>query len=92
MSQPFTVQSPSITLDVETATVDEAVAVTGRGFFSGRTVTIYYYKDTGRTSVAEATADATGNFATFFNVPESTAGNHRVRADDGEGTSVEARP
>jgi hypothetical protein len=68
----------------------EVITVYGQNFTPDEWVDIYYYRDTIHDIwVAEVQAESDGGFDVDFEVPESYAGVHNVRADQGD-TSVTA--
>jgi hypothetical protein len=76
----ITITSPS----PASGNVGDTVTVSGNGFKTNSTVTIYF--DT--TSEGTKTAAANGTFTGFtFTVPESTKGIHTVKGSDTEGAS-----
>jgi hypothetical protein len=78
----FIVEKPEIELDIDVGAVGTMVTVEGRGFYAGGTIDLYYYRDGGRVSVGEEVAGDTGAFAYAFAVPDSTAGRHKIEAED----------
>ena len=77
----FTVQGTSIWLQPRDGPVGTMVTLDGSGFYASQVVTFSYYPDTQVVLGAEE-ATSTGEFSYSFAVPESTAGNHRVVAQD----------
>jgi hypothetical protein len=62
------------------------LTVYGVGFVAEAMITITYSEDKGVITVANATADADGNFMASFTVPPSVAGSHVITATDGTST------
>lgn len=84
----FKVTSAEIELDLPDGTVGSEVTVTGRGFYSGRTVTIYYYNVI-REKTGSVIASETGTFTYEFTIPASIAGTHKITAENVEGNFAE---
>lgn len=84
----FKVVSAEIELDFTDGPVGTEVTVSGRGFYSGRTATIYYYNVI-REKTGSVTASETGTFAYQFTIPASVAGTHRITAENIEGNFAE---
>jgi hypothetical protein len=78
----FIVEEPGIELDIDVGAVGTTVTVEGRGFYAGGAIDLYYYRDGGRVSVGEEVAGDTGAFAYAFAIPDSTAGRHKIGAED----------
>ena len=87
----FIVQGPEIELSADEGAVGTMVTVEGQGFYAGGEVDLYYYKDGARVNVATETAGPTGEFTYTFAVPDSTAGNHKIKGEDALDNSAEAR-
>ena len=84
----YRVAGPEIELDLPDGKVGTQVTVSGTGFYSGRTVTIYYYNVIKEKS-GTVTTSSTGTFTFQFNVPASIAGMHRISAENTEGNYAE---
>ena len=84
----YKVADAEIVLDLPDGNVGTQVTVSGTGFYSGRTVTIYYYNVIKEKSGTVITSP-TGTFAFQFNVPASIAGMHRISAENTEGNYAE---
>jgi hypothetical protein len=91
-SATFTVLTPSIIIAPTSGPVGTLVAVSGKDFKLGATVTIFFdidddgVVDAGET-VGTATAGDTGAFSTTFTAPTLPGGAYDVRATDGVNTS-----
>ena len=86
----FIVEEPEIELDADEGVVGTVVTVEGRGFYAGGAVDLYYYRDGSRLNLGDETAGATGGFTYTFSVPDSNAGEHRIKAEDALDNSAEA--
>jgi len=86
----FIVEEPEIELDTDEGAVGTMVTVEGRGFYAGGTLDLYYYKDGSRLNVGDEVAGATGEFSYTFTIPDSKAGEHRVKVEDVLDNSAEA--
>jgi len=84
----FIVDEAGIEIDVADGPVGTGVAISGKGFYAGRTVTLYYYNIIGEQLGTQA-ASPTGEFTYHFTVPNSTAGEHKITATNAEGNSGE---
>jgi len=84
----FTVLSASISLQPKDGPVGTTVTIDGSGFYASQVVTVSYYPDT-KVELGAEEASSTGEFSYSFAVPESTAGNHRVVAQDDWGGLAE---
>jgi len=84
----YRVSEPQLELDLPDGKVGTQLTVSGTGFYSGRTVTIYYYNVI-REKTGTVTTSPTGTFTFQFNIPASTAGVHRVAAENTEGNTAE---
>jgi hypothetical protein len=84
----FIVEEPEIALDLVDGPVGTEVTVNGWGFYSGRTVTFYYYNKISEKLGTELASDI-GEFSYEFTVPYSTAGEHRITASNAEGNEVD---
>jgi hypothetical protein len=72
----FTVLEPEISLSTESGAVGSKLVVDGEGFYANKVVSVYY--DT--KILGTLTASSTGEFSYSFNVPDSTAGTHDIKA------------
>lgn len=86
----FVVTGREIVLDSEEGTVGTVVTVEGKGFYAGRELDIYYYSKGSKVNIATETADGGGEFSLVITIPESTAGAHKISAEDILGNSAEA--
>jgi len=84
----FIVSEAKVDLDIDDGYVGTEVTISGDGFYSGRTVTIYYYNVIGE-KVGTAAVSSTGEFSYTFIVPNSTAGEHRITVKNAEGNFAE---
>lgn len=85
--RPFIVDEIEIELYPKDGTVGTTVAVNGRGFYASERITFYY--DEAEVNVGNGLATLVGEVAYSFNVPESTVGNHEIKAQDILGNSAE---
>jgi hypothetical protein len=85
----FVVDRTAITLDIKEGPVGTAVTVYGQGFYAGSRV-IFYYHNTDRYRLGSELSTATGMCSYSFGIPASTAGVHRVAAEDTNGNLAEA--
>jgi len=83
--QPTAPQSSKTAIDISstTAEIGSSVVVTGAGFQPGGLVTIKLDGE----AVASVAAEASGIFATVFNVPVRTAGDYTLTVTDGVNTN-----
>ena len=88
--KPFIVTGREIALDSSEGTVGTVVNVEGKGFYSGREVDIYYYSKGSKVNIATGTANVDGGFSLAVTIPESTAGAHKIIAEDILGNPAEA--
>lgn len=84
----FIVEEAGIEIDVADGPVGTAVTISGKGFYAGKTVTLYYYNII-REQLGTKAASPTGEFTYHFTVPSSTAGEHKITATNAEGNSGE---
>ncbi len=84
----FIIEEAEIELDVLDGPVGTEVTISGSGFHAGRTVTIYYYNII-REKLGTEVASPAGEFSYHFTIPTSTAGKHRIAAENAEGDSAE---
>ncbi len=77
----FTILSAEVELSPNDGPVGTEVTIDGIGFYAGGLVTFYYYNGT-QVELGTETADPRGECSYSFAIPESTAGNHRVMAQD----------
>jgi len=85
----FIVEEPNISLDLVDGPVGTDVTVNGWGFYSGRTVTFYYYNKISE-KLGTILASNIGEFSYEFTVPYSIAGEHKITASNVEGNEVDA--
>jgi hypothetical protein len=78
--RPFIVQETEIELHPKEGAVGTVVTVTGTGFYAGEVVTIYY--NGSRADGGTEEASPIGEFTYSFAIPDSTIGEHRVKAED----------
>ena len=88
-SSLFIILQSEIRLNLVEGTVNTMTTVTGKGFYAGRMVTVYYYNRIGE-KLGALTASSTGEFSYSFTIPSSTAGKHKIRAENAEGDLAEA--
>ncbi|MFH1003084.1 MAG: PPC domain-containing protein [Chloroflexota bacterium] len=79
----FTVE-PAITMSPTSGIVNTSVTVSGNGFSRRGGITITM----GNETVANGTADTTGNFNITFKVPANGPGTYSVEASDNEGNKA----
>jgi len=84
----FIVEEAEIDLDVLDGSVGTNVVISGNGFYSGRTVTLYYYNII-KDKIGTVIASSTGQFSYRFVIPNSTGGVHKITATNAEGNSAE---
>ena len=77
---PAQAAGPWIELSPDDGVPGTNVTLRGYNFTAGRSVDIYYYRNTAGTPVKEDVSTGTGNFTVTFAVPESYTGAHEVRA------------
>jgi len=86
-SEPVTVTpSPNIVISPTSGSVGTKVTVSGSGFAFNSSIAVKFDDS----PIATTTTDADGSFAAVFNVPLAEAGDHLVKALDGNGTYAEA--
>ncbi len=85
----FTVPETAILLDVKAGAVGTGVTVTGKGFYANRVVA-FFYDRVSQDVLGTVSADGTGEFSFSFNIPDSTAGRHKIIAENTEGDFAEA--
>ena len=90
IKKSFIIGGPEIGLDSEEGAVGTVVTVEGQGFYAGAEVDIYYYSKGSKVNVATETATASGEFSLTISIPESTAGEHMIIAEDILGNPAEA--
>jgi len=76
----FTVLEPEISLSRRSGSVGSKLVVDGEGFCADKVVTIYF----GRKILGKVTASSSGEFSYSFTIPESTAGEHAIVAENEE--------
>ena len=90
IKKSFIIGGPEIELNSEEGAVGTVVTVEGQGFYAGADVDIYYYSEGSKVNVATETATASGEFSYTLSIPESTAGEHKIIAEDILGNPAEA--
>ncbi len=85
----FTILEAEVELSPDDGPVGTMVTIDGIGFYADRLVTFYYYNGT-QVELGTKTADPRGECSYSFTIPESTAGNHRVVAQDARGNWADA--
>jgi len=90
IKKSFLVKGPEISLDSEEGVVGTVVTVDGQGFYAGSDVDIYYYTKGSKVNVTTETATTSGEFSLTLSIPESTAGEHMIIAEDILGNPAEA--
>jgi len=90
IKKSFLIKGAGISLDSEEGVVGTVVTVDGQGFYAGSDVDIYYYSKGSKVNVATETATAGGDFSYTLSIPESTAGEHKIIAEDILGNPAEA--
>ena len=85
----FTVIENEIELNKETGPVGTEVAINGKGFYAGSIVALLY-ENRILDVLGTVAVNATGEFSYSFNVPGSTAGEHKIIAENAQGDFVEA--
>ncbi len=84
----FIVEEPAVNLDVPDGRVGTNITISGNGFYSGRTVSLYYYNIVGE-KIGTANTSPTGRFSYQFTIPVSKGGLHRIAVSNTEGNSAE---
>ncbi|MFC1942351.1 IPT/TIG domain-containing protein [Chloroflexota bacterium] len=84
----FIIEEPDVKLDVFDGYIGTDVVINGSGFSAGRTVTIYYHNLI-QEKIGDQTASTVGEFGYQFTIPYSTAGEHKVSAENDEGNSAQ---
>lgn len=87
--RPFIIQEIEIELYPGDGAVGTMVTINGEGFYASEMATFYYYNGT-RVNLGTKLATPTGEFTYSFNIPDSTAGSHKIVAQDAEGNSAKA--
>jgi len=85
----FVIPETEIELDVEEGVVGTEVTATGKGFYANKMVTFYYYNRSNEKLGTEV-ATPNGEYSYRFTIPDSTAGKHRITAENAEGDSAKA--
>jgi len=88
-SSLFTIPETEIKLDTEVGTVGTMVTIDGKGFYADKVVT-FHYDNRAREMLGTQAATPTGEFSYSFTIPDSTAGKHKITAENAEGNSAEA--
>ena len=78
----FTILGAEVELSPDDGPVGTTVTIDGIGFYADRLVTFFYYHNGTQVELGTKTADPRGEGSYSFTIPESTAGNHRVVAQD----------
>ncbi len=86
-STVFRVEAPALSLDITEGQVGTSVTASGRGFYAGSTVTVYFLNP-GQESAGTEKADEVGRFQHTFFVPAGIAGDHSVSAGNSEGNTA----
>ena len=86
----FTIEEAEIELDIDRGVVGTTVTVTGRGFFAGGAIDLYYNQDGTKLSLASEVVSDSGEFSYTFTVPDSSAGEHKITGEDELDNSAEA--
>jgi len=84
--RPFTVQGIQIELHPRDGAVGTKVTISGTGFYASEMVAFYYDGTSGGTEAAGPTGEISYTLA----IPDSTAGNHIISAEDILGKAGEA--
>jgi len=90
IKKSFIIKGPEIELDSAEGAVGTTVTVEGQGFYARAEVDIYYYSKGSKVNITTETATAGGEFSLTLSIPESTAGEHKIIAEDILGNSAEA--
>jgi hypothetical protein len=85
----FRVEAPALVLDATEGPVGTSVLASGRGFYAGSTVTVYFLNP-GEESAGTEKADAVGHFEHQFLIPAGTGGAHGVSAANSDGNAASA--
>ena len=85
----FIVEEPEIRLDTSEGAVGTMVAIEGKGFYAGGTVDLYYYRNGSRVNVGDRVAGPTGEFTYTLAIPDSSAGEHKIKGEDTLDNSAE---
>ena len=85
----FIIPETEIKLDVEEGAVGTVVTINGKGFYADKMVTFYYY-NRDREKLDTKVATPTGECSYRFTIPSSTAGKHKIIAEDTQDNSAEA--
>jgi len=85
----FIIPETEIKLDTEEGAVGTVVTVDGNGFYANKMITFYYY-NRDREKLDTEAATPTGECSYSFTIPDSTAGEHKITAEDTQGNSAEA--
>jgi len=87
--RPFVVEEIGIELHPQDGTVGTEVTVSGKGFYAGEGITVYYNEERADDGAGIA-ASPVGEFSYSLVIPESAAGSHTVSVEDALGNSGEA--
>lgn len=86
----FIIPETEVKLNVKTGTVGTVVTVDGKGFYANKIVTFYYYYNGKSEKLGTEVATPTGECSYSFAIPNSTAGKHKITAEDAQGNSAKA--
>ena len=86
----FTILGAEVELSPDDGPVGTMITIDGIGFYAGGLVTFFYYDNGTQVELDTKTADPRGESSYSFAIPESTAGNHRVMAQDAWGNWADA--
>ncbi len=91
ITAPFTILGAEVELSPEDGRVGTTGTINGSGFYASGVVTFYYYYYDGTNlELGTKAANPRGECNYSFAIPESTAGIHRIVAQDAFGNWVEA--
>lgn len=88
VSHLFTVSEIEITLDISEGTTGTEINITGTGFYSDQMVTLRYHNRVVE-HIGTVTANPVGEFSFTYTIPNSSAGKHRITAENAVGNSAE---
>ena len=90
IQKSFIVTAPEIETNTDEGTVGTKVDIEGEGFYARGDVDVYYYSKGSKINMSTEHATESGAFSYTMTIPESTAGAHKIIAEDNLGNSAEA--
>ena len=89
VTSSFVIPETEIELDIKEGGAGTVVTASGKGFYANKIITFYYYNRSNEKLGTEV-ATLNGEYSYHFTIPDSTAGKHRITAENAEDDSAKA--